>query len=168
MLQPVARLAEFVRALVQRHYLDLSAARVWPLCVLVAYGIVAGFIYNPGMDHPFDKLQHLVFFGLLTLSIHAFFCCRLRISAGIAAGLGLTAELVQALVPNREFSLGDIAANMLGVTLVVAAIMLLRLEVRAALSGGPPVREDDEATDAPLAQPAAPSSSARGSRSSPS
>ncbi|WP_067338106.1 hypothetical protein [Stappia indica] len=159
MLQPVARLAELVRALVQRHYLDLSAARVWPLCVLVVYGIVAGFIYNPGMDHPFDKLQHLLFFGLLTLSIHAFFCCRLRISAGIAGGLGLTAELVQALVPHREFSLGDIAANMLGVTLVVAAIMLLRLEVRAALSGGPSSGEqDDEAADAAQAQPAASSS----------
>lgn len=165
MLRPLVRLAELVRTLVRQHYLDLSAARVWPLCVLVAYGIVAGFIYNPGMDHPWDKLQHLVFFGLLTLSIHAFFCCRLRISAGIAAGLGLTAELVQALVPNREFSLGDIAANMLGVTLVVAAILLLRLEVRAALAGGSPVPDRDEDMDAAQAQPAA-SSSARGSRSS--
>lgn len=152
MPQPIARLADLVRSLARRHYLDLSPVRAGPLALLVAYGIVAGFIHNPGIDHPFDKLQHLVFFGLLTLSIHAFFCCRLRISAGIAATLGLTAELVQALVPSREFSLDDIAANMLGVTLVVAAIMLLRLEVRAALAGRSLVPEGDDATDAPPAQ----------------
>lgn len=152
-------LPRWVRRHAERDYIDLSLGRVLPLCVLIAYGVIVGLVFNTGLDHPWDKVQHLVFFALLTLSIHAFFCCRLRISAGIAAGLGLTAELVQALVPHREFSLGDIAANMLGVTLVVAAIMLLRLEVHAALSGSPSSGEqDDETADAAQAQPVASSS----------
>lgn len=153
MPQPVARLVDLVRSLARRHYLDLSPARVWPLALLVAYGIFAGFISNPGIDHPFDKLQHLVFFGLLTLAVHAVFCCRLRISAVVATCLGLAGELVQSLFPHREFSLGDIAANLIGVALIVAAIALLRSQRRAALAGGrAPAPEPDETAEAPQAQ----------------
>lgn len=153
MPQPVARLVDLVRSLSRRHYLDLSPARVWPLALLVAYGIFAGFISNPGIDHPFDKLQHLIFFGLLTLAVHAVFCCRLRISAAVATGLGLAGELVQSLFPHREFSLGDIAANLIGVALIVAAIALLRSQRRAALAGGrAPAPEPAETAEAPQAQ----------------
>lgn len=153
MPQPVARLVDLVRSLARRHYLDLSPARLWPLALLVAYGIFAGFISNPGIDHPFDKLQHLVFFGLLTLAVHAVFCCRLRISAAVAAGLGLAGELVQSLFPHREFSLGDIAANLIGVALIVAAIALLRSQRRAALAGGRALApEPAETAEAPQAQ----------------
>jgi len=153
MPQPVARLVDLVRSLARRHYLDLSPARLWPLALLVAYGIFAGFISNPGIDHPFDKLQHLVFFGLLTLAVHAVFCCRLRISAAVAAGLGLAGELVQSLFPHREFSLGDIAANLIGVALIVAAIALLRSQRRAALAGGRALApEPGETAEAPQAQ----------------
>ena len=162
MPQPVARLVGLVRSLARRHYLDLSPARVWPLALLVAYGIFAGFISNPGIDHPFDKLQHLIFFGLLTLAVHAVFCCRLRISAAVATGLGLAGELVQSLFPHREFSLGDIAANLIGVALIVAAIALLRSQRRAALAGGrAPAPEPAETAEAPQAQSTVSSSASR-------
>lgn len=131
---PLSRAAEALRQTVERHYLDLSFSRVAPLALLLAYGIAVGLVFNTGIDHPWDKLQHLVFFGLLTLAIHAFFCCRLRISAGVASLAGIGGEAVQALTPHHHASLGDVAANTIGVALVVAAIVLIRSETRAALA----------------------------------
>ena len=130
----MSRLAAALRETVERHYLDLSFSRVAPLALLLAYGIAVGLVFNTGIDHPWDKLQHLVFFGLLTLAVHAFFCCRLRISAGIASLAGIGGEAIQALTPHHHASLGDVAANTIGVALVVAAIVLIRSETRAALA----------------------------------
>ena len=89
----LATLIGLVRRAVERHYMDLSVSRVLPLVVLLAYGTLAGLVFNTGISHPWDKVQHLVFFGLLTLAIHAFFCCRLRISAGAAMAMGMLGEV---------------------------------------------------------------------------
>ncbi|GGE99215.1 antibiotic resistance protein VanZ [Stappia taiwanensis] len=122
----------WIRRYVDRDYLDLSPSRVLPMAVLLVYGVAVGLVFNTGIDHPYDKLQHLVFFGLLTLAIHALFCCRLRISAGEAMLAGLAGEGVQALTPHHQASLLDVAANSVGVAIVVAAIMLVRAETRIA------------------------------------
>lgn len=151
-MQHLPAILRAVNRAVERHYLDLSPARVVPLGVLVVYGVVAGLVFNTGIDHPWDKVQHLVFFGLLTLAIHAFFCCKLRVSAAAALSLGMAGEVVQSVLPNREASLADVGANTIGVALVVAAILLLRAETRAALAEAD---ADGEATADPLAAPVA-------------
>ncbi|WP_417771535.1 antibiotic resistance protein VanZ [Stappia sp.] len=140
-------LTRFVRRAVERHYMDLSLSRVLPLAVLLGYGLLAGLVFNTGITHPWDKVQHLIFFGMLTLAIHAFFCCRLRISAGAAMAMGIVGEGLQGLMPNHEASLLDIAANTVGVTIVVVAILLIRSETRAALS-------DAQTADLHAAEPA--------------
>jgi hypothetical protein len=141
-------LPRWVRRHAERDYIDLSLGRVLPLSVLIAYGVIVGLVFNTGLDHPWDKVQHLVFFALLTLSIHAFFCCRLRLSAG-------TAML-------------DIAANSVGVALVVAIVVLIRSETRAALAGrtGDPVLKVDLPETAALPVQASSPSSPRSPSSS--
>ncbi|WP_428642636.1 antibiotic resistance protein VanZ [Roseibium sp.] len=119
---------------VDRHYLDISLSRVLPLAALLTFGILAGLVFNTGVGHPYDKVIHIGFYALLTLSIHALFCCRLRISAVAAFGLGLAGELAQGLVPHHEMSLADTVANGIGVALVVALIALIRSEVRQAVA----------------------------------
>ena len=153
----LATLFGFVRRAVERHYMDLSVSRVLPLVVLLTYGTLAGLVFNTGISHPWDKVQHLVFFGLLTLSIHAFFCCRLRISAGAAMAMGMLGEVVQGFMPNHEASLLDIVANSVGVSIVVVAILLIRSETRAALADAPSEARPDTALQA-RSDPSAPPS----------
>jgi hypothetical protein len=76
---------------------------------------------------------HIGFFALLTLSSHALFCCRLRISAVVAFGMGIAGEVAQGFLPHHEMSIPDTVANGIGVALVVALIALLRSEVRQAV-----------------------------------
>ncbi|MAA99450.1 MAG: antibiotic resistance protein VanZ [Stappia sp.] len=154
----LATLIGLVRRAVERHYMDLSVSRVLPLVVLLAYGTLAGLVFNTGISHPWDKVQHLVFFGLLTLAIHAFFCCRLRISAGAAMAMGMLGEVVQGFMPNHEASLLDIVANSVGVSIVVVAILLVRSETRAALADAPCEAQPDttlQARSDPSAPPSA-------------
>ncbi|WP_029058023.1 hypothetical protein [Stappia stellulata] len=127
-------LPRWIRRYAERDYIDLSLARVLPLFVLIAYGVTVGLVFNTGLDHPWDKVQHLVFFALLTLAIHAFFCCRLRLSAGAAMLMGIAGEGVQAITPHHHASLLDVVANSVGVALVVAIVVLVRSETRAALA----------------------------------
>jgi hypothetical protein len=155
----LSRLTGLLRRTVARHYLDLSFSRVAPLALLLCYGVAVGLVFNTGIDHPWDKLQHLVFFGLLTLAIHAFFCCRLRISAGVASLAGIGGEALQALTPHHHASLGDVAANSVGVALVVFAIVLIRSETRAALAEKA-FEGDDLLLPSPRDQASAPSASA--------
>lgn len=132
---PVLRLKlpAFVQKRVDQHYLDVSLSRVLPLAVLMTFGILVGLVFNTGVGHPYDKVIHIGFYALLTLSIHALFCCRLRISAVVAFGMGVAGELAQGFLPHHEMSLPDTVANGIGVALVVALIALLRSEVTQAV-----------------------------------
>ncbi|XYK78912.1 MAG: antibiotic resistance protein VanZ [Labrenzia sp.] len=116
------------------HFIELSIGRVLPLAVLIAFGVLVGLVFETGVSHPYDKVLHIAFFALLTLSIHALFCCRLRISAFIAMSLGILGEIVQGMLPHHQMSVPDIVANAIGVSLVVALIALIRSETRQALS----------------------------------
>ncbi|MEP3045332.1 MAG: antibiotic resistance protein VanZ [Roseibium sp.] len=140
---PVIRfkLPAFIQRRVDQHYLDVSLSRILPLTVLVIFGVMVGLVFRTGVGHPYDKIIHIGFYALLTLSIHALFCCRLRISAVVAFGLGIGGELVQGLVPHHEMSVPDIFANGIGVALVVALIALVRSESREA------VKDDQEDLD---------------------
>ena len=140
-----------LRRCVDRHYIDVSIWRLLPLSVLIGYGVMVGLVFNTGLDHPWDKVQHVVFFALLTVAIHAFFCCRLRLSAGAALAMGLAGEIVQAFTPHHHASLLDMVANMVGVVLIVATVLLIRSETQAVLAdpeAGPVVRHNpDHASD---------------------
>lgn len=131
---PVLRLTlpAFVQKQVDRHYLDISVSRVLPLSALLTFGVLVGLVFNTGVGHPYDKVIHIGFYALLTLSIHALFCCRLRISAVVAFGMGIAGELVQGFLPHHEMSLSDTVANGIGVALTVALIALIRSEAREA------------------------------------
>lgn len=132
---PVIRLKlpRFIRKQVDRHYLDISVSRVLPLAALLTFGVLAGLVFNTGVSHPYDKVIHIAFYALLTLSIHALFCCRLRISAVVAFGMGIAGELVQGFLPHHEMSLQDTVANGIGVALIVALIALIRSETRQSV-----------------------------------
>ncbi|WP_041375301.1 antibiotic resistance protein VanZ [Polymorphum gilvum] len=127
-------LPSLLRSSVERHYIDISLSRVLPLGALMTFGILVGLVFTSGLDHPYDKLLHVVFFALLTLSVHTLFCCRLRISAVVAFALGAFGELVQALTPHHHASVLDAVANGVGVALVVGLIALWRSERRQALA----------------------------------
>jgi len=113
--------------------LNLSPSRVIPLLALLAFGLLAGLVFNTGVGHPHDKIIHVIFFALLTLTIHGLLSCRLRLSAIAAFTLGLGGEAVQGLLPHHETSLQDAFANAVGIALVVVAIALKRSEVKQAL-----------------------------------
>ncbi|WP_417667823.1 antibiotic resistance protein VanZ [Roseibium sp.] len=136
---PVLRvkLPEFIQKRVEQHYLDISVSRILPLACLVTFGVLVGLVFNTGVGHPYDKIIHVAFYALLTLSIHTLFCCRLRISAIVAFCMGLAGEGVQAFVPHHEASLADAFANGIGVAMVVAAIALIRSEEKQVMRSGP-------------------------------
>lgn len=127
------KLPAFVQTQVDAHYLDISLSRILPLVSLLVFGVLVGLVFTTGIDHPYDKIVHISFFALLTLSIHALFCCRLRISAVVAFGMGIGGELVQGMLPHHHMSLGDVVANAIGVALIVALIALIRSETTQAL-----------------------------------
>ncbi len=131
------RLPGFVQDRIDQHYLDISLSRVLPLVALMTFGVLVGLVFNTGVGHPYDKVIHIGFYALLTLSIHALFCCRLRISAVVAFSMGLAGELAQGFLPNHEMSLADAFANGIGVALIVALIALIRSEKKQAVEDIP-------------------------------
>ena len=133
---PVYRftLPAFVQDRIDRHYLDISVSRVLPLIALLTFGVLVGLVFNTGVGHPYDKVIHIGFYALLTLSIHALFCCRLRISAVVAFAMGIAGEIAQGFIPHHEMSLADAFANGVGVALIVALIALVRSESREAVN----------------------------------
>ncbi|GGB40042.1 hypothetical protein GCM10011316_10120 [Roseibium aquae] len=116
---------------------NLSPSRLLPMAGLIGFGVLAGLLFNTGVGHPYDKIVHVVFFALLTLSIHTLFSCRLRVSAALSFTMGLAGEAVQGLLPHHESSFQDAFANAVGIALVVAAIALKRSEVKQALNSEP-------------------------------
>jgi PTS system glucitol/sorbitol-specific IIB component len=138
------KLPRFIQQRVDQHYLDVSLSRVLPLLALLTFGVLAGLVFNTGVGHPYDKIIHVAFYALLTLSIHALFCCRLRISAVAAFSMGLAGEVVQGFLPNHESSLADAFANGVGIAMVVTAIALIRSETRQVMEEQPVVPLDLE------------------------
>jgi len=135
------KLPGFIQGYVDRHYIDVSLSRLLPLICLMTFGILVGLVFNTGVGHPYDKVIHIGFFALLTLSIHALFCCRLRISAVVAFGMGLGGEVMQGFLPHHEMSLPDAFANGIGVAMIVALIALIRSEARQAVRDEEPVED---------------------------
>lgn len=131
------KLPSFIQKRIDQHYLDISLTRILPLVSLLTFGVLVGLVFNTGLDHPYDKLVHVGFYALLTLSIHTLFCCRLRISALVSFALGLGGEAVQGFLPHHHASLNDALANAIGIALVVAAIALKRSEMRQAMVSEP-------------------------------
>jgi small basic protein len=136
---PVIRLKlpAFIQARVDAHYLDVSLSRILPLTGLIIFGVMIGLVFETGLSHPYDKVLHIGFFALLTLSIHALFCCRLRISALVATGMGIAGEIVQGMLPHHQMSVPDVVANAIGVALVVALVALIRSETKQAVIDDP-------------------------------
>ncbi|MEP0235525.1 MAG: hypothetical protein ABJ360_17625 [Roseobacter sp.] len=131
------KLPGFIQSRVDQHYLDVSLSRLLPLAALIVFGVLVGLVFNTGVGHPYDKVIHVGFYALLTLSIHTLFCCRLRISAVVAFVMGLVGEGVQAFVPHHQASLSDAVANGIGVAMVVAAIALIRSEEKQVIRSQP-------------------------------
>ncbi|WP_153771617.1 antibiotic resistance protein VanZ [Labrenzia sp. CE80] len=131
------KLPGFIQNRVDQHYLDVSLSRLLPLASLIVFGVLVGLVFNTGVGHPYDKVIHVGFYALLTLSIHTLFCCRLRISAVVAFVMGLVGEGVQAFVPHHQASLSDAVANGIGVAMVVAAIALIRSEEKQVIRSQP-------------------------------
>jgi len=131
------KLPKVIQQRVDQHYLDVSLSRILPLLALLTFGVLAGLVFNTGVGHPYDKIIHVGFYALLTLSIHALFCCRLRISAVAAFSMGVAGELVQGYLPNHESSLADAFANGVGIAMVVTAIALIRSETQQVMEAEP-------------------------------
>lgn len=127
----------FYRSIARTDHVNISVVRLIPLAMLLTVGVLLGLVFTTGVGHPYDKIVHIGFYALLTLSIHALFNCRLRISAVLAFGMGVGGEIAQAFVPYHEASLADACANGIGVALVIVAIALYRSEGKQALRQAP-------------------------------
>lgn len=130
-----ARTREVLVARLKRLGFRPTPWRIAPAALLTVYGLCMGLVFNAGLDHPYDKVQHILFFGLLTLAIHALFSCRLRVSAITVLALGLIGEGIQGALPNHHASMLDAGANTIGVAAVAVTIALFRSEVKAATTG---------------------------------
>ncbi len=128
----------------------LSVRRLLPLAALLVYGLTFGLLYSTGLEHPYDKVQHLVFFGLLTLALASVFRLPLFMAAATTIVLGAFGEGLQALLPHHEASLFDAAANSLGALSAAGVTALLRSEVAIADLQG----HKQEAIQADPGQPA--------------
>ncbi|MFD1697522.1 antibiotic resistance protein VanZ [Roseibium aestuarii] len=127
----------FFRKFARTDHVDIEPIRLVPLTILLVVGALLGLVFNTGVGHPYDKIIHISFYAMLTLSIHVLFNCRLRISAVTAFGLGVGGEIAQAFVPHHEASFADAFANGVGVALIVAAIALRRSEEKQAVKQAP-------------------------------
>lgn len=129
----IIKLPGFIQKHADAQYLDVSLGRIVPLAILLVFGALAGLVFTVGIDHPYDKIIHIGFFALLTLSIQTLFRWRLRYSAAIAFMMGLGGELIQGLLPHHYMSMADAFANAIGVCLIAALIALIRSETKQAL-----------------------------------
>lgn len=127
----------FIQSAINKKHIDISISRVLPFICLLVFGALVGIVFNTGIQHPYDKIIHVTFYALLTLSIHTLFCCRLRISALLTLTLGFIGEGAQYFMPNHEASMADAIANGIGVAMVVAGIALIRSEEKQSLKSEP-------------------------------
>ena len=104
--------------------------RIRAFLILTFYTVVYAVIilYVRG----FDKKAHLIEYGILTYLIHDLVRDRFPGRGGyllsfIAVSMiGLVDELLQTLVPQRSFDLGDIGSNMLAAFLMLVLIVIMR------------------------------------------
>ena len=102
---------------------------------------------GPSLIKNQDKLLHMIAFFVLYLAGHMSlsfdFLPRLKnhtllllFNAMIWTGYGLFIELVQKQLPHRQFSLADLMADVLGILLAMAFIILTRLYPRSTAKHG--------------------------------
>ncbi|MFD2231654.1 VanZ family protein [Alkalimarinus sediminis] len=92
---------------------------------LLLWVVVSAIFYlaTTSVDHKVqstfnDKFNHLIAFGVLSFLCHIAFQTHPSIRWAIALfGYGLFIELVQYFLPYREFSLLDLATDLLGIVL---------------------------------------------------
>ncbi len=71
------------------------------------------------MEIPADKVEHFIAYGITALLFFRYFSTRQSYHAFwlaifAASAFGIAMEVVQAFIPYREFSFGDMAANTTG------------------------------------------------------
>lgn len=95
------------------------------LVAVVISGAVMGTA-NTGfhIPHPIDKAAHFIGFALFTFLFGRFFHAYL-VAAILVLIAGTGVEVIQAFMPNRLFSLADIAANCSGAVFVLIIRWLL-------------------------------------------
>ncbi len=118
-------------------------------CAVIMYMI---YIANEGIKNPYfdmvlslpygDKWFHFFLFGVLTfmvnvsLNLKTVACCKINIYLGtlIVASFVLLEEISQHFNPNRTFDLGDLAADIVGISLFtfLAVVFNKRYMKRAA------------------------------------
>ena len=96
-----------------------------------------------------DKLLHGLEYGVLGILLYRAFrqTTRTMRSMGLAVicavGFGITDEIHQWFVPNREADVWDLVADTLGVTLFILTWVFIteKLRMRQTLKGQEPVRD---------------------------
>ena len=77
-------------------------------------------------EHYADKINHVAAFSLLSVLLRGAYRIPLSKAAWLLLGYGLLIETVQFFIPNRMFSLLDIAADGLGI--VLGGLILILIE----------------------------------------
>ncbi|WP_084802625.1 VanZ family protein [Halorientalis sp. IM1011] len=87
-----------------------------------------------------DKWLHVLGYAALTLLIaYAVWPSTTRwlaLAGALALGYGVVIEVVQAFVPSRSFSVADLGANVVGITLAAALLWAWHRRRERGLDGG--------------------------------
>lgn len=84
------------------------------LTLVVLIGFTLGFLMRHGLGHPFDKGVHAIFFAALLFFAGSSLRSVIIPPIVIVVAIALGSEFLQAILPHRDMSYGDIAANMVG------------------------------------------------------
>jgi len=76
-------------------------------------------VSGPKTELPADKIEHFIAYGITAILFFRHFVTRRTLHAFwlsviVSSAFGASMEVVQSLVPYREFSFGDMAANAAG------------------------------------------------------
>ncbi len=105
-----------------------SAARTfrWLLAFAMAAILVLALLPPGTVPEPAgDKVNHVLAFASLTLLCHGALSGRPRRVTVLMIGFGALIELLQALTPYRQFSVLDLVADAVGITLGLAIAALI-------------------------------------------
>ena len=78
------------------------------------------------IEKSWDKAIHFLAFFVLYILLHLGYEFKILKNLALLLAFGVQIELVQAFLPNREFSLLDIVADMLGATFGVIVAKILK------------------------------------------
>lgn len=115
------------------YFTNRPIVALWLLALILTVILGLSSAAAPPPQHHIDKLIHLtVFSGLALLPLVGIARTPLALAAAVMMiPFGIVIELGQALVPGRSASLGDAAANTLGVSAgIMAGWMVRRLRFR--------------------------------------